>query len=106
SPQSKKLVPFIPEGGSWKDIPYEHLPERLKKIRDNMKKNIVLLISIEGLLEMRLMEQSQLLVPLKIVGFYILWRIEDILSGRLLEFNHFPIITFLSEIQYQLNIQL
>ncbi len=38
SPQSKKLVPFIPEGGSWKDIPYEHLPERLKKIRDNMKK--------------------------------------------------------------------
>lgn len=38
SPQSKKLVPFIPERGSWKDIPYEHLPERLKKIRDNMKK--------------------------------------------------------------------
>jgi DNA (cytosine-5)-methyltransferase 1 len=36
SPQSKKLVPFIKR--SWKDIPYEHLPERMKKIRDNMKK--------------------------------------------------------------------
>lgn len=38
SPQSKEMVPFIREGGSWKDIPYEKLPERLKKIRDNMKK--------------------------------------------------------------------
>ncbi len=36
SPQAKKVVPFIKR--SWKDIPYEHLPERMKKIRDNMKK--------------------------------------------------------------------
>lgn len=38
SPQAQSLVPYILEGGSWKDIPYEYLPERLKKIRDNMKK--------------------------------------------------------------------
>lgn len=38
SPQVQRLVPFIKEGGSWKDIPYEDLPERLKKIRDDMKK--------------------------------------------------------------------
>lgn len=38
SPQALKLVQLIPEGGSWKDIPYELLPERMKKIRDNMKK--------------------------------------------------------------------
>lgn len=38
SPQSQKLVEHIPEGGSWKDIPYEYLPDRLKRIRDNMKK--------------------------------------------------------------------
>lgn len=38
SPQSKHLVKFIPEGGSWKNVPYEELPERLKRIRDNMKR--------------------------------------------------------------------
>lgn len=38
SPQATGMVPFINEGGSWKDIPYEHLPKRFKKIRDNMKK--------------------------------------------------------------------
>lgn len=38
SPQSQKLVEYIPEGGSWKNIPYEFLPKRLKKIKDNMKK--------------------------------------------------------------------
>ena len=38
SPQALQLVKLIPEGGSWKDIPYEALPPRLKKIRDNMKK--------------------------------------------------------------------
>ena len=32
------MLPHIPEGGSWKDIPYEYLPERLKKIRNDMKK--------------------------------------------------------------------
>ena len=38
SPQSKEMVPMIREGGSWKDIPYENLPPRLKRIRDDMKK--------------------------------------------------------------------
>lgn len=38
SPQSQNIVPYISEGGSWKDIPYEFLPERLKKIRNDMKK--------------------------------------------------------------------
>ena len=32
------LLHFINEGGSWKDIPYEKLPSRLKKIRDEIKK--------------------------------------------------------------------
>jgi DNA (cytosine-5)-methyltransferase 1 len=38
SPQQKTMVPYITEGGSWKDIPYEILPERFRKIRDNIKK--------------------------------------------------------------------
>lgn len=38
SPQSQKLVDHIPEGGSWKDISYDLLPARLKRIRDNMKR--------------------------------------------------------------------
>lgn len=38
SPQAMSMLPYIPEGGSWKDIPYDRLPERLKKIRDNMQK--------------------------------------------------------------------
>ena len=38
SPQALEMVGFIPEGGSWKDIPYEQLAPRFKKIRDNMKK--------------------------------------------------------------------
>ncbi|RNC29967.1 MAG: Modification methylase HaeIII [Candidatus Dichloromethanomonas elyunquensis] len=38
SPQARNLIEHIPEGGSWKDIPYELLPTRLKKIRDNMQK--------------------------------------------------------------------
>lgn len=38
SPQSKHMVKYIPEGGSWKSVDYELLPERLKKIRDNMQK--------------------------------------------------------------------
>lgn len=37
-PSSKMVVEFIKEGGSWKDIPYEKLSLRHKKIRDNMKK--------------------------------------------------------------------
>lgn len=38
SPQSKALIKHIPEGGSWKNVPYEFLPDRLKRIKDNMKK--------------------------------------------------------------------
>jgi len=38
SPQSEKLAKFIPEGGSWKNVPYQELPDRLKRIRDDMKK--------------------------------------------------------------------
>jgi DNA (cytosine-5)-methyltransferase 1 len=38
SPQSEKLAKFIPEGGSWKNVPYHKLPDRLKRIRDDMKK--------------------------------------------------------------------
>lgn len=38
SQQSQELIPMIPEGGSWKNIPYEYLPDRMKKIRDNMKR--------------------------------------------------------------------
>jgi DNA (cytosine-5)-methyltransferase 1 len=38
SPQASMLVQHIPEGGSWKDIPYDMLPPRLKRIRDNMKR--------------------------------------------------------------------
>lgn len=36
SPQATKLVPYIKR--SWKDIPYEVLPDRFRKIRDNIKK--------------------------------------------------------------------
>ena len=38
SPQSEKLNLLVPEGGSWKDVPYEELPPRMKKIHDNMKR--------------------------------------------------------------------
>lgn len=38
SPQSRKLIRFIPEGGSWKNIPYRYLPKRWKKIRNHMKR--------------------------------------------------------------------
>ena len=38
SPQALEMVEYIPEGGSWKNVPYEHLAPRFKKIRDNMKK--------------------------------------------------------------------
>ncbi len=37
SPQQSKMIPFIKEGGSWKDIPYDILPERFKKIRNDLK---------------------------------------------------------------------
>ena len=38
NPQAVRLGKLVPEGGSWKDIPYDDLPERWKKIRDNMEK--------------------------------------------------------------------
>lgn len=38
SPQAAAMVRSIPEGGSWKDIPYDELAPRFKKIRDDMKK--------------------------------------------------------------------
>ncbi len=37
SPQALEMVRNIPEGGSWKDVPYEFLAPRFQKIRDNMK---------------------------------------------------------------------
>lgn len=37
-PSSKRIVGFIPEGGSWKNIPDEKLSERFLKIRRNPKK--------------------------------------------------------------------
>ena len=36
SPQAEELEKYIPEGGSWRDIPDCHLPERMKKIKQNI----------------------------------------------------------------------
>lgn len=38
SPQALDMIKYIPEGGSWKDVPYEHLAPRFQRIRDDMKK--------------------------------------------------------------------
>lgn len=38
NPQALHYGSMIPEGGSWKNLDYEILPERWKKIRDNMAK--------------------------------------------------------------------
>lgn len=38
NPQASYYGAMIPEGGSWKSLPYEILPDRWKKIRDNMAK--------------------------------------------------------------------
>ena len=38
NPQAIRIAEMIPEGGSWKDIPYEKLPDRLKKIADNIER--------------------------------------------------------------------
>jgi len=38
SPQALEMVSYIPEGGSWKNIPYEKLAPRFQRIRDNMEK--------------------------------------------------------------------
>ena len=38
SPQAMNMIRFIPEGGSWKNVPYESLAPRFQRIRDNMQK--------------------------------------------------------------------
>jgi DNA (cytosine-5)-methyltransferase 1 len=38
SPQALEMITYIPEGGSWKNIPYDKLAPRFKRIRDNMEK--------------------------------------------------------------------
>lgn len=38
SPQALAMIAHIPEGGSWKDVPYEELAPRFKRIRDNMQR--------------------------------------------------------------------
>ena len=38
SPQALEMITYIPEGGSWKNIPYENLAPRFQRIRDNMQK--------------------------------------------------------------------
>lgn len=38
SPQAQEMVEQIPMGGSWKNIPYENLSSRFKRIRDDMKR--------------------------------------------------------------------
>lgn len=38
NPQALQIGAMVPEGGSWKNIPYEKLPERLKKISDNIER--------------------------------------------------------------------
>ena len=38
NPQAIHLGSMIPEGGSWKDIPYEKMPPRLQKIWDNIER--------------------------------------------------------------------
>lgn len=38
SPQAQAMVEMIPEGGSWKSIPYDKLPPRFQRIRDDMKR--------------------------------------------------------------------
>lgn len=37
-PSTMEIIDYIPEGGSWKNVPYEKLSDRHKRIRDNMKK--------------------------------------------------------------------
>lgn len=38
SPQAQRMIEMIPEGGSWKNIPYEELSPRFQRIRDDMQK--------------------------------------------------------------------
>ncbi len=36
NPQALKIGAMVPEGGSWKDIPYSRLPGRLRRVRQNI----------------------------------------------------------------------
>lgn len=38
SPQALSMIENIPQGGSWKSVPYEKLAPRFKRIRDNMQR--------------------------------------------------------------------
>lgn len=38
NPQAIWIGSMVPEGGSWKDIPYEKLPPRLQRISDNIRR--------------------------------------------------------------------
>lgn len=38
SPQAARMAALIPEGGSWKSVDYDDLPDRLKRIRDDMNR--------------------------------------------------------------------
>jgi DNA (cytosine-5)-methyltransferase 1 len=38
NPQAYTIGALVPEGGSWKSIPYKSLPKRLQFIRDNMQR--------------------------------------------------------------------
>lgn len=38
NPQAILIGAMVPEGGSWKDIPYEKLPDRLKRVADNIER--------------------------------------------------------------------
>lgn len=38
NPQAIQIGSMVPEGGSWKDIPYEKLPARLQRIWDNIER--------------------------------------------------------------------
>lgn len=38
SPQAQNMIEQIPEGGSWKNIPYDKLSPRFQRIRDDMKR--------------------------------------------------------------------
>jgi DNA (cytosine-5)-methyltransferase 1 len=38
NPQAIQIGNMVPEGGSWKNIPYEKLPARLQKIWDNIER--------------------------------------------------------------------
>lgn len=36
NPQALRIGAMVPEGGSWKDIPYARLPSRLRRVRENI----------------------------------------------------------------------